>query len=592
MKRRFQLPTSGFQPRPSFRVLALSVPTVLLMLTAAVPFAAPQASRPLPFRELDAEAGLGFVHDNGARGEFHLPEIMGSGVALLDYDGDGDLDVYLVQGGAIAPEKKAQGPAGATGKRTSRLLRNDLSRDPSGRVLLRFTDVTEAAHVAFTGVGMGAAVGDYDGDGDVDLYVTAYGSNVLYRNNGNGTFADVTVEAGADDPRWSTSAAFLDYDRDGDLDLFVANYVDFTIGTAKACSDPVGARDYCAPSAYRPVPARLFRNDGRGRFSDATESSGVSRAYGAGLGVAVGDYNGDGWLDVYVANDATPNQLWINKQNGSFEDQGWLSGSAANAAGRPEGSMGIASGDYDADGDEDLFVTNLARETFVLYKNDGHANFEDRRASAGVAQTTAVMTGFGARWLDFDRDGQLDLVIANGAVNIIEALRGTANPYEQRNQLFRNVGQARLADVTTQAGPPFERAGVSRGLATGDMDNDGDEDVILTNNGGPVRLLLNESGPAHWLSVGLAMSTGNRLGVGARVGLLRTGSPALWRRIGSDGSYLSASDARAHFGLGPSADIERLVVEWPDGVQEQWGTVKADQALTLRRGSGALVERK
>jgi hypothetical protein len=452
--------------------------------------------------------------------------------------------------------------------------------------------VTEAAGLGFTGIGMGVAVGDYDGDGDLDLYVTTYGSNVLYRNNGNGTFTDVTREAGVDDPRWSTSAAFVDYDRDGDLDLFVANYVDFTIGAAKACTDPVGARDYCAPSAYHPVPARLFRNEGNGRFTDVTEHAGIVRAYGAGLGVAVGDYNGDGWLDIYVANDATPNQLWVNRQNGSFEDEGWLSGSAANAAGRPEGSMGIASADYDGDGDEDLFVTNLARETFVLYVNDGHGNFDDRRVGAGVAQTTADMTGFGARWLDYDRDGLLDLMVANGAVNIIGALRGSANPYKQRNQLFRNTGKGRLADVSAEAGAAFERAEVGRGLATGDLDNDGDVDAIVTSNGGPVRVLLNEPEAAHWITIALAAASGNRLGFGARIGVVRAGLPTMWRRVGTDGSYLSASDSRAHFGLGSSSDLDRITVEWPDGFQEQWMGVAADRAVVLRRGTGTTVDRR
>ncbi len=418
---------------------------------------------------------------------------------------------------------------------------------------------------------MGAATGDYDNDGDLDLYVTAYGSNVLYRNDGNGTFTDVTGTARVNDPRWSTSAAFIDYDRDGDLDLFVANYVDFTVKSGKACTDPVGAPDYCPPTAYRPVPARLFRNEGNGTFSDATETAAIARAYGAGLGVAVGDYNGDGWLDLYVANDATPNQLWINTRQGTFEDQGWLSGSAVNAAGRPEGSMGIASGDYDADGDEDLFVTNLTRETFVLYVNEANGNFEDRRAAAGVSQTTAPMTGFGTAWLDYDRDGLLDLIAANGAVNVAAGLRSSAAPYAQRNQLFHNAGGGRLVDVTSSSGPAFENALVGRGLATGDVDNDGDVDVLISSNGGPVRLLLNESAQAHWLTVRLDSPAGNRFGFGARVGVVRQKQPTLWRRVGTDGSYLSAADCRPHFGLGSEARIDRVVVEWPDGLREYLG---------------------
>jgi hypothetical protein len=547
------------------------------------PLAIPRAATE-PFRELDAQAGLAFVHDNGARGQLYLPEIMGSGVALFDYDGDGDLDVYLVQGKPL--EAGAAANAKGTNSSTSRLFRNDLTRDAAGKPVLHFTDVTEAAGVGFSGVGMGAAVADYDNDGHLDLLVTGYGSTALYRNNGNGTFTDVTRQAGVENGRWSTSAAFIDYDRDGDLDLFVANYVDFTVAAGKSCTDPVGAPDYCAPSAYHPVPARFFRNEGNGTFTEATESAGISRAYGAGLGVSVGDYNGDGWLDLYVANDATPNQLWINTHNGTFEDQGWVSGAAANAAGRPEGSMGIASGDYDGDGDEDLFVTNLTRETFVLYVNDGHGNFEDQRARTGVSQTTASMTGFGTAWLDYDRDGWLDLITANGAVNVAAGLRGSPAPYAQRNQLFHNEGKGHLVDVTGSSGAAFDKALVGRGLAIGDLDNDGDIDVVISANNGPARILLNESSAGHWVGVRLTADAGNRFGFGARIGIVRQGQPTLWKRVGTDGSYLSASDSRALFGLGTLPRIDRIITEWPDGAKEFWTGIQADREVALRRGSG------
>ena len=561
---------------------ACSIAAVVGVMLSGSVHSRPVAEARSWFRDVAAGAGLTFVHDNGARDDYHLPEIMGSGAALFDYDDDGDLDVYLVQGAPLA-----SGPQGDPSRAgTSRLFRNDLTRDAAGRATLRFVDVTSTAGVGFSGAGMGATVGDYDGDGDLDLYVTAFGPNVLYRNNGNGTFTNVTHAAGVDDPRWSTSAAFLDYDRDGDLDLFVANYVDFTVEARKSCTDPVGAPDYCAPSAYRPVPARLFQNNGNGSFSDVTVASGISKAYGAGLGVAVGDYNGDGWLDLYVANDATPNQLWINRQKGVFEDEGWLSGSAVNAAGRPEGSMGIASADFDGDADEDLFVTNLTRETFVLYVNDGRGNFEDRRARSGIAQVTADMTGFGTAWFDFDRDGQLDLLAANGAVNTMAAQRGSPRPYRQPNQLFRNEGGGRLRQVTAEAGAAFEPLGVGRGVATGDLDNDGDVDLLITHNGGQARLLLNETGPAHWLTVRASAASGNRRGFGGRVGVFRTSRPPMWRRIGTDGSYLSASDPRAHFGLGDSPRIDRVVIEWPDGQREQWRELKTDREVVLQRGTG------
>ena len=254
------------------------------------------------------------------------------------------------------------------------------------------------------------------------------------------------------DDRWSTAAAFVDYDRDGDLDLFVANYLDFSMTANKQCFDPGGSRDYCGPRSYRPVPDRLFRNEGGGRFTDVTEAAGITKADGAGLGVATGDYNGDGWLDLYVANDATPNQLWMNQKNGTFVDEGPLAGVALNAAGVPEGSMGIAAGDYDHDGDEDLFVTNIIGETFALYTNDGRAGFEDTRVQSGLAQPTAAFTGFGTGWIDYDNDGWLDLFVANGAVNIVEGLRGDPVPYRMRNQLFRNLGTGKFIETSGQAG--------------------------------------------------------------------------------------------------------------------------------------------
>ena len=549
---------------------------VLCALVATAPSHA--AGGPI-FTESAAAAGLTFTHMNGATGKYYLPEIMGAGVALFDYDNDGDLDVFLVQGGAIGPPTRAAA--------TCRLFRNDLTVAADGRRTLRFTDVTEAAGLALRGYGMGAAVGDYDNDGFQDLLVTSFGSLTLFHNNGNGTFTDVTKLAGVSDSGWSTSAAFFDYDRDGYLDLFVAHYVDFTTAANKLCNDPAGARDYCSPRAFRPVPARLFHNDGHGHFVDVSAASGITKAYGAGLGVAVGDYNGDGWLDLYVANDGTPNQLWINRHDGTFVDEGPLSGAALSPTGNPEGSMGIASGDFDLDGDEDLFVTNIVGETSVLYVNDGHGNFEDARARSGLAALTAAFTGFGTDWIDYDNDGWPDLFVANGAVNIVEALRGQPSPYRMRNQLFHNTGDRRFEETSATAGPAFARAEVSRGAAFGDIDNDGDVDIVVTNNNGPVRLLLNQVGARnHWLQIRLDQRPGNRFGIGAWVGVERAGRPTLWRRVRTDGSYLSASDVRLHFGLGSSPDVGAVVVQWPDGGRERWTAVAADRLVTLRRGTG------
>jgi hypothetical protein len=319
------------------------------------------------FVESAAATGLTFTHVNGAAGEYYMAEVMGAGAALFDYDNDGDLDVFLVQGGPLDGRRRAGGP-------TSRLFRNDLSASGGARTL-QFTDVTERAGVGLRAYGMGTAVADYDNDGDLDLLVTTFGPETLYRNNGNGTFTDVTAQAGVSDPLWSTSAAFADYDRDGDLDLFVANYLDFTVAGNKVCHDAVGARDYCSPRAYRPVPDKLYRNEGGGRFTDVTESAGISKADGAGLGVATGDYNADGWVDFYVANDANPNQLWINRRDGTFADEGLLSGAAVNASGNG-GEHGRRVGDYDQDGDEDS--SSRTSPADVRAPNDGKGNFDAR----------------------------------------------------------------------------------------------------------------------------------------------------------------------------------------------------------------------
>jgi hypothetical protein len=563
----------------------------------SVPFRA-EVAGPL-FADEARTSGLAFVHVNGASGQYYMAEQMGAGAAVFDYDNDGDLDVFLVQSGILGGPAKPEV--------TSRLFRTDLTVGADGRRTLRFTDVTERAGVGWRAYGMGAAVADYDNDGDLDLFVTSFGPEVLYRNNGNGTFTDVTAAAKVSDELWSTSAAFVDYDRDGDLDLFVANYLDFTLTDNKVCADALGARDYCGPRSYRPVPDKLYRNDGNGTFTNVTDAAGIARADGAGLGVATGDFNRDGWPDLYVANDATPNQLWINRRDGTFADEGVLSGAAFNAAGNPEGSMGIASGDVDADGDEDLFVTNIIGETFVLYENDGRGTFEDVRTRWGLARPTAAFTGFGTDWIDYDNDGWLDLFITNGAVNVIESQRGQPVPFRMRNLLFHNVlglpavarkgeggaaGAAhRLIDVSAEAGPAFAVEQTGRGAAFGDLDNDGDTDIVVTNNGGQPQVFVNQTTGAHWLQIRLEQP-GNRQGLGAWVGVERAKQPTLWRRVRTDGSYASASDSRIQAGLGASPTVDGVVVHWPDGQRERWTGLQADRLATLRRGTGRMLPRE
>lgn len=563
---------------------------VTLLATAAVAavvLVTPLTSaEPQPWLiDVTAEVGLDFVHVNGATGEFLMPEILGAGVALFDCDGDGDLDVFLVQ---------SQTPG-------HRLYRNDLHVTSDGTRTMRFVDVSERAGLVPRGYGMGVATGDYDGDGLVDLYVTAVGSNTLYRNRGDGTFEDMTARAGVDDERWSTSAAFVDIDGDGHLDLFVTNYIDFSPSISKPCFESAGARDYCLPTRYRAVPDRLFRNRGNGTFADISEQAGVLRAFGNGLGVSVGDYDRDGRADIYVANDATPNQLWRNLGGGRFEDVGPLAGVAFNALGRPEGSMGIASGDYDADGDEDLVVTNIRGETFVLYDNDGTGGFEDRRVPAGLVQSTPMSTGFGVEWADFDNDGVFDLVAANGAVNLVSSLRGSANPYRERNQIFRGVRPNRdrlpsapspsvprpthLEEITgAAAGPAFDRLEVSRGLAIGDLDDDGFPDVVITNNGGPARVLRNTAAVGNgWVGIELRQPGPNRFAIGATITVDDGPAAGTLFRVRTDGSYLSASDPRVLIGMGREATPVTVTVTWPDGTPQRFADLQRGRYHTLSR---------
>ena len=482
--------------------------------------------------------------------------MMGAGVALFDYDNDGDLDVFLVQGGAARRRCRARRPTAP-----SRLFRNDLTvgaRRPAHAALHRRD---RARRHRGCGYGMGAAVGDYDNDGDLDLFVTAFGPDdalpqqrqrhVHRRDHARPASA---TRCGAPARRSSTTTATAT--------SICSSPTTSTSRSAanKVCTDPVGARDYCSPRAYRPVPDGCSATRATAVHRRHRSAPASARPYGAGLGVAVGDYNGDGWLDLYVANDATPNQLWINRRDGTFVDEGLLSGSALNAAGNPEGSMGIASGDFDADGDEDLFVTNIVGETFVLYVNDGTGNFDDARARPGLAAPTAAFTGFGTDWLDYDNDGWLDLFVANGAVNIDRGAARAAGavPDEEPavSQHRRKAGSTRRAPA---AGRRSRAPEVGRGAAFGDIDNDGDVDIVVTNNNGPVRLLLNQAGDDAITGCRSASSSGPATGsaIGAWVGVERAGQPTLWRRVRTDGSYLSASDVRVHFGLGSSSAVDR-----------------------------------
>jgi len=557
---------------------------------------APQAAKVTPAQELFVDAtessGIRFQHFNGRNGEFYYPEIIGSGVAVFDYNNDGKLDILVMQGAALGPGSNARAPQQSC---TARLYRNDLVVNPDGTRTLKYTDVTEASGLCSHGYGMGVAIGDYNNDGCADVFITHFGApNQLFRNNCDGTFTDVTRQAGvAGNGHWGSSATFVDYDRDGLLDLYVANYVDYRIEDNRKCYASTSARDYCAPSAYKPVPGVLYHNRGDGTFEDVSVKSGITRAYGAGLGVMAVDLDGDGWPDIYVANDGNPNQLWINQKNGTFKNEADLRGCAVNADGVAEAGMGVDIADLDGNGTEDIFLTHLTREKSTLFVNRGTGYFEDRSVETGVAAPSIPFTGFGTVFFDYDNDGWLDIVAVNGAVHLIEELKTPQDPYplQQRKQLFHNLGNGHFEETTASAGAVFQLVEVGRGLAAGDLDNDGSTDLVVSNNNGSLRVILNRMGSAKpWL--GLRLLVGKRDAYGATVEIRRQGAPTLRRRVRADGSYLSANDPRILVGLGDTPQIQSLTVHWPDGRSEAFPVPPLRQYTTLVQSAGLKESKK
>ena len=558
------------------------------------------------FSDRAEQTGLAFTHVNGMSGKFHYAEIIGSGVALFDADNDGDLDVYFAQGQSLEPGAAVKAGAG-------RLFRNDLVVNVDGTRTLRFTDITERSGIASRGYGMGAAAGDFDNDGCVDLYLTNLGRNQLFHSNCDGTFTDVSAQSRTqgDAGNWSVSAAFVDYDRDGWLDLFVGNYLTWSAAASMPCFGPSGRPDYCSPNVFTPQPSRLYHNNHDGTFTDVTAAAGLDKDFGPALGVTTADFNGDGWIDIYVANDGQPNQLWINPHDGTFRNVGMLSGTALSAHGKAKAGMGVDAGDVDNDGDEDLFVANLTGEGNDLYVNNGAALFEEQSGSSGIGPASRAFTGFGAAWFDFDNDGWLDSLVVNGAVQTIEALRRVNDPFplHQRKLLLRNSGNGRFEDVSAKAGAVFQLSEVGRGAAFGDVDNDGDTDVVVSNNNGRARLLINNVGNKnHWIGLRLVgppkgghyrSGPDNRIGsvrlradqtgrdlLGARVQVILDDGRAMWRRARADGSYASANDPRVLVGGIPSPDPVRVRVQWPDGKAEEFGSVPVGRWTTLKQGSG------
>ncbi len=528
-----------------------------------------ESAAPTGFSDISEAVNLSFVHDAGLDGTSFMPEIIGAGVALFDHDGDGDLDIYLVDGGAHS---------GVVSEKTNRLF----SQEADGR----FIDRTAESGLGDTGYGMGTALGDIDNDGDLDLFVSNYGADVLYRNDGKGRFSDITPLSSISGDAWSTSACFLDYDDDGWLDLYVAGYVHDR--PAKACTDSAGRKEYCGPMTYRGVADRLWHNEGDGRFSDAGESSGIARGAGKSLGVVSADFNADGRVDIFVANDGEANNLWINKGAGQFEDQALMMGVAYNSFGKPEASMGVALGDLNADRHLDLYVTHLTRETNTLYTGaDG--GLQDSTGLTGSGAESMPYTGFGTAFLDADNDGDLDLAVANGRVtrNDNGAAGSLDDAYGESNLVYFNAGDGRLQNACAKAGDFCKKSYVSRGLVTGDIDGDGDLDMVVSNGHGPARLFRNDLADSrNWLMIRAIDPRFNRGAIGATVEVIAGGLQMI-RPVTSCYSYLSASAAITHFGLGATDEVDEIRITWPDGLTESFPGVAANQSITLQRGSGA-----
>ena len=553
----------------------------LSLLGAAVVLALHSWALPvgIVFTDIASQAGIRFLHDNGATPEKYLIETMGGGCGWIDFDQDGFLDVYLVNSAATAAYKPKR-------PLSSALYRNNGDGT--------FSDVTERAGVGASGLfGMGVAAGDYDGDGFPDLLVLGYGRSILYHNNGNGTFSDVTARAGVENRgRWASSAAWFDYDRDGKLDLVIANYVDWTPDNNFYCGDRgPGMRSYCHPDVYHGQPAALFHGNGDGTFTDVSDSSGVGAQPGNGLGVVTFDYDNDGWQDIFIANDGMPNHLFRNEGNGAFREVAYRFGVAVSSDGQTEAGMGVDAADITGADRQDLFVTHLDLQLGRLYRNLGDQGFDDYTLLSGIGYDTYNLSGFGARFLDYDNDGARDLFVANGHVlDNIERYR-TNTRYREPKLMFRNIGRGRFENMSLRLGPGMQAPRVSRGAAAGDFDNDGDVDILISNNGERPQLLRNDGGNAnHWLEILLIGTKSNRDAVGARV-KLTAGDLVQYEQRKGGMSYQSAQDPRLHFGLGRHAEVDELEVEWPSGIVTKLGKLQADQIIAVKEGTG-LTDRR
>jgi len=569
--------------RLPLRVAARLVLVIALLLVSGATLSSQQASVPSPpaavqptFADVTSPVGLHFQNVASHTSRKYLIETMGSGVALFDYDNDGRLDIFIVNGAPLAdPTPKGTIPQKQGPRDWNRLYH----QKPDGT----FEDVTDKAGLQGAGYGMGVAVGDYDNDGYEDLYVTAYGNNKLYHNNGNGTFRDVTAQAGVGGGGWSTSAAWVDLDNDGRLDLVVLRYLQWDFDDLWCGEGKEGYRSYCTPDVFRPISPLVYHNDGGGRFTEVAQKIGLAPA-GKGLGIALADYDLDGRIDLFIANDSMPEFLFHNEGNGKFNEVGLASGVAVDGEGHTYAGMGVDFADYNNDGLPDLVVTDLANQMYALYRNLGDGTFAYETYPSGLGRMTTTHSGWGIRFLDCDLDGWKDLLIAQGHDLDTIQLTFPNLRYREPMSLARNTGKS-FIDVSAGAGSVFEQAWVGRGLAIGDIDNDGRPDAVVTTNDGPAYVLRNET-PTHnhWLILQLVGHKSNRDAIGAVVKVVTT-QGSHFATVTTAGSYLSSSDKRVHFGLGLETAAKTIEIHWPSGIRQTVQNVRGDQILQIEEPS-------
>ena len=554
----------------------LSATTIAIAMTfassAQVKDSRTSSSPPAKFVDLSTNLGVRFQHEAPHTSKKYLLETMGSGVALFDYDNDGRLDLFLVNGAEISDPSQPDAIPAKTGPKYWNRLYHQKSDGT-------FEDVTEKAGLQGAGYGMGVAIGDYDNDGFEDLYVTGYGGNHLYHNNGNGTFTDVTQKAAVAAGGWSTSAAWVDLDGDGLLDLVVLRYLQWEFTDIWCGERKQGYRSYCHPDQFRPITPLIYHNDGNGHFTEITKQAGFAKP-GNALGIAIADFNGDGRVDVFIANDSTPEFLYQNRGDGTFEEVGLFAGVGVDGDGHAYAGMGVDFADYDNDGLPDIVVTDLAYQKYALYRNNGDSTFTYVSDTAGLGAMTFLHSGWGMRLLDYDNDGWKDLLVGQAHVMDTIELNYPQLRYREPLLLARNTGQG-FVDVSGQSGAVFHEAWASRGMAIGDIDNDGKLDAVVSENGGPAHILHNETETQnHWLTLSLVGHKSNRDAIGAEVKIM-TGQSQQQATVTTCGSYLSSGDKRVHFGLGNQSAVKEIRIRWPSGIGQILHDVKSDQILRI-----------